>query len=87
MKSNIIAIVEPWVAIIHEVHIYLCASSALDSGANKFPSLLKLVQKSGNHGGGREAENEFSQKCFVINRKIGEILIVEMGSDSRQNRA
>lgn len=66
MRSKVIAIVEPWVAIIPEVHIYLCASSALDSGANKFPSLLKLVQKSGNHGV-EEKQNEFSQKCFVIN--------------------
>lgn len=36
-----VAIFEPCIDIILKVHIYPYTSSALDSGANKLPSLLK----------------------------------------------
>lgn len=49
-RIKIMAIFEHWVEIILKDHMYPCASSALGSGANKLPSLLKLVQESGNHG-------------------------------------
>lgn len=41
---------EPWIALIPKIHLYPCASSALDCGANKFHPLLKSVKVSRRHG-------------------------------------
>lgn len=55
---------EPWVSVIPKVHLYPCASSALDSEAIKLTSLLKLVQESGKHG--VEEKQELNQHVMEI---------------------
>lgn len=73
-----------WIALIPKIHLYPCASSALDCGANQFLSLLKSVKVSRRHGVEERQRTGFYRRGdLMIIGKIGKAFIVEMGSGSK----